>query len=361
MDNNWGNWYRSAGVNPTNDLLQNRDNGIISYLKNDITVEDAISLLRLFYNIPVSDEDVESFYNAIYENDKAFDRSNKNEISVLAGIVLFEICTKNKNGLNNFVFSSMHTIGFNNVLITVPDIQKKILESAYQSQLELRKNILTDHCQFTFPSYKNVEKAYKDPANANVWNPALATASLTYFNEIQKSFSEVFNHLSTSYKDNSILFEDSQILWWITGKWSNDFKKPFAAIDYKALSIYSGKELADLVSVLPGPYSAKAVLDVVLQENKEKTVNIFDTVFSLDESWKIDVLKAYNAENLIEITPMLYTIYKSCELDDRTVLLNSLNKKLPQADIFQKEYSLLDVAFQIYNECLVIKARGEHR
>jgi len=91
MNKNFSEWYRTANIEPTDEMLQNRWQGVQNYLEKKFDCSDVLNLVRLFFVLPVDIEFLQGFIVAFNEVDHAFPKKNKLELSVLAGSTLVEI------------------------------------------------------------------------------------------------------------------------------------------------------------------------------------------------------------------------------------------------------------------------------
>jgi len=122
-------------------------------------------------------------------------------------------------------------------------------------------------------------------------------------------------------------------------------------------SIVMGKELADLVKTLPGPYAAEAVLSKTLSSIKGKNDingNLADVIDKQSIEWKTKVINSYSSKMTEEITPLLTAITKSLEVENAVEWLPAF-KKLTGFEANDIKITALNLAHQIYLECLTIK------
>ena len=59
---------------------------------------------------------------------------------------------------------------------------------------------------------------------------------------------------------NTVLSEECSMLWWIFGQHSRDLETPFTSLPPESLSLFFGKDLANLTRVIPGPESIPALM-----------------------------------------------------------------------------------------------------
>ncbi|WP_366924196.1 hypothetical protein MFMK1_001154 [Metallumcola ferriviriculae] len=103
MNLNFSEWYRSVKLEPNDTILKNRWSGIENYTENLTDYTNVLELVRLFYNLPVSENFRDEFCNVFIETDSAFSKNNSFELSVLAGASLVNIIEEG-GGLKIFRF-----------------------------------------------------------------------------------------------------------------------------------------------------------------------------------------------------------------------------------------------------------------
>jgi hypothetical protein len=94
--------------------------------------------------------------------------------------------------------------------------------------------------------------------------------------------------LSEAYQalrnDNLRLGEETDMLWWHVGDWSNILDVPRASIAKKSVGLVSGLDLGAMVRFSPGPYGAYGILKQSLGTNGDKPISMIDAVAGLEES-----------------------------------------------------------------------------
>lgn len=84
--------YRSAAIAINNDVMQKRETSINNYFDNYYKTEDIIDLVKLFFGKNCDQEFLNWFSGIFTEEDNTFANDQINELQVLAGIILNEIC-----------------------------------------------------------------------------------------------------------------------------------------------------------------------------------------------------------------------------------------------------------------------------
>ena len=356
MNKHFAEWYRTVNIEPYDEQLKHRWKGIEDYIKLDFPTSDIFELVKLFFNIPTHNEDFHTrFVNCFTNIDSAFKRNYNLEISVLAGVTLITIIEKVES-MNILAIFSTLSIAFNKREAVVPDIYEKILDEYNHLSALIRENLLKykkeDSCT---PSCKNLCDHLKE--NGATWDSNTGTLFNNYITSLNNYVIKAEEKNEYVTKSISIYSEESQILWWLIGEWSQDLDKPFKELSSTEAALIIGKELADLVNTLPGPYSSEAVLNKMLGSCKKgarKDLIFADAIEQTSIEWRRTVVEKYPSENLKEITPVLTAITKSLEVDNEKEWLPSF-KGATKLEADKIKLSSRELAFQMYVECLTIK------
>jgi hypothetical protein len=93
--------------------------------------------------------------------------------------------------------------------------------------------------------------------------------------------------LSQAYQalrsDNLRLAEETDMLWWHVGDWSNILDVPRASIAKKSVGLVSGLDLGAMVTFSPGPYGVYGILKQSLGTDGDKPVSLTEAVAGLGE------------------------------------------------------------------------------
>ena len=149
--------------------------------------------------------------------------------------------------------------------------------------------------------------------------------------------------------------EESQILWWLFGEYSRSLDKPFSAFRPAQAALIGGVELAALTDASElGPVAASAVLERILRiakrDNKAQPVTLIAAVDGLGAN--LDSINA-PAPVRAEICPILTAIAKASAIGNGAWAA-AFNKTTGMAT--DTEFEPIDLAVQVYRECLIGKA-----
>jgi hypothetical protein len=82
-------------------------------------------------------------------------------------------------------------------------------------------------------------------------------------------------------KDNLRLAEETDMLWWHVGDWSNILDIPRSSVAKKSVGLVSGLDLGAMVTLSPGPYGAYGILKQAMGAAGDKQASLTDAVDGL--------------------------------------------------------------------------------
>lgn len=355
MNKSFAGWYRIANIEPTREQLENRWNGISNFIENQLVKDDIFELVKMFYSQPTEEEFRDRYVECFVEADSVFDRNNGLELSVLAGTTLIKIIEDHSYSMLA-IFATM-SFSFFTESPVVPNIIETIKENFCRSTCSTREDILDEDNIIQLDTSPN-ELIKTLQANPTVWTQNASNALINYLTETHKFLKHLYEKERKHKAITKVYREDSQILWWMTGQWSNDLDKSLNETKKDYASIIIGKELADKIEILPGPYSAKAVIYKMLnscgKRTTSKTPNLKEVIGCLDSKWKIKCIKEYGVDGIGKIAPILFAISTSLTVDEGEDWNPQFKKSVGySAEDITK--SAEEIAFQVYLECLTVK------
>ncbi|SFM24001.1 GTPase-associated system all-helical protein GASH [Pelosinus propionicus] len=355
MNKNFAEWYRKIDIEPNNAQLECRWKGIKEFI-SDCQPNDIFELVKLFYNLSTAKKFCEDFADFFTKTDSAFQRNRQNELVVLAGVTLMEIIDQ-ESDLADLAMLATISMNFQNRRGAIADIYQQILQKFSENTASLREDIPdTSIGSSNIPSGKSLLLSISSQNVA--WDENIRKSLSDYVTSLNKFIVQFVQKHNENLNHINIYTEDSRILWWMVGGWSNDFNLPFKDFSIADASIIAGKELADNINNLPGPYSSRPVLCKVLnscKKTKDPQQNDFvNLIDKLDKEWKKQTIEEYPCGSTREITPILTALSKSIEVDEVRGWISSYNKATSlEAD--KIKISPEELAYQTYLECLTIK------
>lgn len=354
MEKNIGTWYGQANISCTSDILDKRKKSIKTFIEEEVDWDFIKNIIKLFMKGKDNKQDKfkESFADIFIKDDSAFSYEQDKEIQLLAGIMLNEIL-KDNNEYNTIIELSCICLK-NYYDPPIEGIFNNIEKNFYNSLKQLRENEDNEYIKSKFG--KSLQSMLKE-------SPSLATANLNdevanQLESLKQNIINIFSNFRKMQKINNLKSEDSEVLWWMIGEWSYDLNKPFKEIDDNFIPILIGKEMADKVNVLPGPFAAKAVINKILSNFKDKQLYVFNYAQKIEKVWLEKFVEKYYTEAIADFTPILKYFNKIIEIDEEDRSDNQLEKECP-AIIKKVEILNKDIAYSVYLECLLSKAYKE--
>lgn len=339
---------RKAGMSITSEKVTLRASGIESYLSNAPSSEALIELLKLYYNGECEKEVFEEFVNSFREVDNTFSDDLTNEIQVLAGLTIYEMVLQDEWEdiiAEVEIYASMYDfLGYKSIC---EDVYNTLMSDFDDRRINIREDISFEESKVSALG-KNVNFASAD--DEVVYDEKVVES----LNSLVKKVNEIVKSLNALRKEDmstmAILYEDSQMLWWLLTGISDDLGEMYSKLDCKEAAILMGVDLAKRVSIFPGPYAAKRLLSKMLDFEYEKERFSFDDyIDKMDD----DFINKYIGEVAVD-TPVLYALKKKAE-NGAGCWSGAFAKKFNK----KNEYTLLEMAYETYLECLILQTMQE--
>lgn len=338
---------RKAGVPITNEIIELRKKGIEDYLSKKRSAEEIIGLVQIYYTGTCDNKIFDKFVKIFNETDNTFSDDLTKEIRVLAGLILCEMVFRNKwediIALSEIYFKIYDFLGYKSMC---NDIFDSMCDDFDNRRIELREKIsfeenmiagLGKSMNFSVSEEESIE--YDETVVENL------NALVNKVNEVIKQLNNVSR---TETTHASILYEDSQLLWWLLTGISDDFEVRYSELEPKKVAVLVGKDLARRVSLFPGPYAVKTLIIKMLDFVGEQERFSFDEYI---ESVDDDIISGFVDEEAEVDTPILYALKKRYENGSKgwsTAFSKRFSKK-------ESSYTVVDIAYETYLECLVLK------
>lgn len=347
-------WFMLVHPDPSSDLVDRRWS-FIEDISSEISNAEVIELSRMYFGKPCKNNQFsEEFPTLVQKHDSAFAPTHhKREIALLAGVVLANLATNN----NLSIFSALCPQFFglskdqsnNYIGYITPYIENLLTQQA--SKLRLSTKIKLSYLeQITIPDMDVL---------LSPWNqaeiPQNGPAISTHINDLYKITEGLIGTINILTKERLLYSEESDILWWLVGGYSRGLQLPFEELS-PSLPLIVGKELAEMVHVLPGPYCAKAILErALLQGNSLKeNISIESLLSALPSEW----ISRYSLElanlEIVDLCPLHWSILRFSEDSSLSSWHSSFEKHFGISA--KTEIPPLKIASQIYRECLFIKS-----
>lgn len=352
MNENFGDWYREADIAPDHETLTNRWAGI-EKLASSIDHSGIVELGRLYYGLTDAGATRDALKDAMFEADNAFSARNVIEIQLLAGASLIHIAEDQSGEAGQIAAYSAvcpALLGRRSKIL-VPSIPERANEILVEASGRLRQPPPTKRAQVAklTDEVAKIEEA-EASNNFQIGGPHVR-ASLEKLRTVIAAVSEKANRLE---KVQALYREDSDILWWMTGRFSRDLEQPLKEIGLPAAAVIIGKELADLIENQPGPVAAIAVLNRCLEDigkSPGDKVTVTTAINKLPAEWKAQWFPSNGNREVLSLSPLSAAINQSVDIEGSWgSAAQSLSGVAPSTKLTCSEF-----AYQMYRECMFQK------
>jgi hypothetical protein len=266
----FADWYREASVTINPSQLEQRWAGIeefASQKKNRLT--RALQLIRIFYSMPGRSMELTEEYRDCYKkHDPSFPmRDNEFELQVLAGATLIHMIESWPDPTALHVALSLTCCSVQGLRPSppIPDAIAIAKELIAARSLKLRSRGRLSSRSDPRP----ISSIDFGELQTNLEQGSLPTAAAPLVKLLQE-FVSVAGEIVKSLRESALVAqlqqEEIDILWWVFSAWSKDLNEPFLGVGLPVLSLVVGKELGDLITVLPGPLGARAIISHILTD-----------------------------------------------------------------------------------------------
>lgn len=346
MSESIAKWFRSADIVVVEEVVEKRERGIDNFIDNGYDDDDILELVKLFFCKECTEAFLEKIVEKFAEEDSTFADDQKKEIRVLSGIILSRMCESgNLDDLFSIaVYAKSYAFLGNKPIIR--DIYLQIVKAYEKAAAEYRENIKFDYKGIALLP-KDVSFTINEGESFEINDGDEKKLSLMI-----KKINELCSFVNKNHKDladkNKILYENTEILWWLLAGYSKDVEKTYAELQLQQAALLVGKDLAEIVENKPGLYSVDNLLCKVLDKNKDEKALFASYIdFCTD-----DIIEKMFVESESRInTPILFALNKKNEVGEGS-WYKVFEKNFGKTDI---EYSGMEFAYQMYLECLMWK------
>ena len=346
MSESIAKWFRSGNIVVLEGMVEKREKGIDNFLENGYDYDDILNLTKLFFGKECTETFLEKFVEKFAEADSTFADDQKKEIYVLAGIILSRMC---ENQDMDDIFSIAIYVKSYAFLRNKPVLERIYLQivSIYEkAAAEKRESIM-----FNYEGIKSLPKDVSFTINeGEIFE--INDGDAKKLSLMIKKINELCTFINKNYRDlankNKILYENTEILWWLLAGFSQNVGKTYAELPLQQAALLVGKDLAEIVENKPGLYSADNLLCKVLDKNKDDKALFASYIDSCSD----DIIEKMFMESDSSInTPILFALNKKIEVGEGS-WYKVFEKNFGKTDI---EYSGIEFAYQMYLECLMRK------
>jgi hypothetical protein len=263
MNSYFGDWYRSVGIPPEGIPLEKRREAVKAF---EVGAAEVSLLTQIFYELSPTDQSFpQKFRTAFNQVDPNFPMSgNDRELIVLAGAELVDVIERGTRDIADLAALCLVCGGVQNVRTApaVPQIP------------EIAAKYLSDR------------SVGRDKPEEDGKEETLLKA-LTAAGEPYSKLAPEFQKLQLKFP---IVSEESNMLWWLISETSRDVKQRWSEIPlFGMVCTLTGKELADLTQIIPGPIAARAFLDRAIRSGRNEvppSISIAHVVNDTAKTWR---------------------------------------------------------------------------
>ncbi len=359
MDPRFPNWYTAAAIEPKDDFLRKRWQGVEEFIST-VSQAQAFELVRVFHGMGGADPTFAgAFEAAIQKHDAAFTATSRpRELAVLAGAALAHMVEKAPDIADTAALATVvhhcRGAGSKGSVPEIIQIQREhlIARSQQHRSVRLAAAVAFDPLDVDAGLAKAVASGAL-PEVAKELSQAVKPA-VDRLNQLAAAFAEL--------KEQQQYFrEESNVLWWMTGGHSRDLDVPFGKLAGPFACLVAGKELADLSSSTVGPYAARAFLERLLRQTDPKLaepIQLVAAVNAADRAWAQGWASGTFTHGAQDFCPVTLAIREAAKADGKSwaaaykgISSVSANVKLAGTDLAQ----------QVYEEALLLKGLGRTR
>jgi len=352
MNENFRKWYLAICKNPESEKMQLRWERIEAYCERNYDEIDSVALVKLFLGYPIASDFMQDFVEHFSKNDFTFSDKKRMEFYVLAGTIIANLLDASNNGI--LALKILCFAPYRKVVI--PEIADIARNNLYNAMLNIRNNT-SGMKQIKNASLKKAIDEFVIPENAQqaTYNNATAVdlpLLKSSIDEIIANFDSLSANQNQMNEKISIYQEDSNILSWLFGKWSNILNAPLNKVNNSSnkMAIVLAEELASMVNVFPGPYAAKAFLKTMLDYCKTDKINasLVEIIENVDKEVRKAIVEKYEEND----TPILLALSMSLEVEEENAWI-PVYKPILSISPEDERYSALDWSYFTYLELLL--------
>jgi GTPase-associated system helical domain len=382
----FADWYRVAAIEPHPETLEKRWSAIQRTVR-DLDVPDALEVVRLFYGSPrCLPRFAERYRDAFKSRDVTFPmRDNEAELQVLAGATIVALldsrpgpvadvtalamvsadCRGLRSGerladmlgeARRYLWARSGALRLAKEVKTVvpPALDVASLLEPFQSALEAK--------QTRDPDFEGVLDQMPAPGARPRSSPALELTTKA-IQSLAAAITEVATAAGEAVSEQArrlqLYREEVNVLWWLFAEHSRDTGHRMASLPLPAACLVAGKELADLIEVLPGPLAAAGLLDRMLRAVERElrpTTTLHEAINTAPREWRAGWVASTDGERVEDLCPVLCSVRRSLETSGPDDWAPPV-KTVTGVDV-HRGLTPLDLAVQAYEEKLFVGALG---
>jgi hypothetical protein len=363
MHKHFADWYREAALEIDADNLSKRWQGIEDFIKPQKgAIDRATVLLQFFYGMSVDNEMLDRYREEFQKSDSLFPmRGNDFELRVLAGASIVHAIESKSQRIADAIALATVCGSYQGQRSTSPikDVVNIASDYLRNRSASLRK---TNGIP-AIPQTKETEDFNWDNLSNQLQQsqiPAMATSLVPLLKNLaawQTEAASTFGR-AVQWLNHQIILqrEESNILWWLFSGASRDLALPMSDLDIGFASLVAGREIANLVEVLPGPLAIEAFIQKTVlgsQTGKPDDVKLAAAVNAASPQWKKELANT-DVSSIAYLCPVYAAIQKAVEIGGTRKWITAHEKACGISA--QLGISPVKLGLQFYQENLLIRA-----
>lgn len=279
MNSMFGEWYRQAEIEPQSVDLGHRWKGVES-LKAKSDPEFAANLARLHFTLSdVPDSFIAELRKVFFEIDNNFRMiNNDNELRVLSGAVLIEMIQRN-DVFADGVSLVVQAAAFPELRKKTPleDLLKAVKKHVFDRAIAVR----------ALPAKTKAPPLADVEPTLNAMKTNIASGTTPTWAEVEallRSLAENIakvnqsaeGRINSSQRQQDILLEESNIIWWLFGGAVRETETQYSGLGAAEAALYAAKDLSSLTQVLPPPVASSVYLERALGNHAATSISLED-------------------------------------------------------------------------------------
>jgi len=353
MHEHFSSWFRTASAQADLDpeLLARRWSGVKA-VSDSVEIDDICQLVKKSFGFTATEEFNENFLSQLVEADAAFPtQENEHLLAVLAGSVIADVVDE-KGEYSEYAATCVCSCDFGGrrecKTAGLPEISSAFLKARSAQRFASKSPTMFNKFPFGESSI--------DALKALTTPPEITASIAKSLSALSAKTAQIAAWAESATNQTMIQQEELNVLWWLQGECSRDLSVHFSDIGTLKSYFVVAKELADLVTLLPGPISAPAFLKKALSmsgDEGKKDITLFKAVNQTDVDWKSNLFSSFSSSPSPEITPCLYAASESVDSQTKTAWAAPF-KVSSGLDAKGKMYGY-DLCQQVFRELLTFR------
>ncbi len=352
LEENMRVWYQKINREPVEGCFEKRWQSIQNF-KKSCSPTDLLNLAKLFFERSVAKEFGNNFAKYFCDADPTFSLIYRKELGFWAGAVLLDLATNRPYYDSLAEFLTLVFEYRQNGVCVSNEILNAIKYKYQEDASAIRENDDDISPNIKLASIRAASTHIKQ----NSFDADAPNKTVSALDEIQKVIQDIYQKIDVFKTRQSVLYEDSQLLWWMMSGCSNDLELPYKQIDKVSGCLVIGKEAADLITNLPGPISICNILSCVINNCKGKSdkISLGNIVTSLDKGWTERFTEKYKSHNFCDDMPICAAIIRSNNTNTQQEWLPKFEIEV-MSEKCMRDSTPLEYAMQIYYEVQAMEA-----